>query len=173
MRFLAIAVSLITLLYLALGFMGEDDLTNTSDNNEYQYRIIEPSKVNEAPLVVETEWEKLKKERAAQKAPKEAADDLSKNKDVLTLNNRKYIVYGIFNANVSVDNSSEPNGPEPFILIKAIEDKNNNKAPDNGLMKIMKNEVLSEGIILVNITSDTVTFENAGELIDFNLFDPK
>jgi hypothetical protein len=169
---------LVTLTYLF--FIEEKTGKNTGKIVKVTELVI-PAYISDTPLEVELVWQQLKADRIKAKQPVEyEADKTINNKDVLTLGDNKYALFGIFNASkhtnestIAIKNSGMTNDVQSkaFILIKALNKKD--KSHEAQMFKVMQGEQLSDGITLLTVTSNSIMFRQGTELIEFKLFEPK
>ena len=182
MRVIAIFLAVVTLIYLSYSFITEQESNKTTENALSSPTLITPAYISETPLTVEQVWQELKAERIKAKQPVEKKEDNSlKNKDVLTIGENKYALYGIFNANKQHENKSVNvkdkskeliERPEkPFILIKSLIKKGNSE--EALMLKVFPGEELSKGVTLAVVTSNSISFKQNNELIEFKLFEAK
>jgi len=171
MRLIAIIVSVVTLVSLVYSFVLEHQGQQRVEQVINSPVLVTPAYISDTPLQVEQVWQQLKDERLKAKEPaeKETVDPIE-NKDVLTIGDNKYALYGIFNGQnkANVENHNKP-GNKAFILIKTIE--KNDKSTKALMQKVMLGETLSEGITLAAVTSNSISFKQDDELIEFKLFE--
>ncbi|MCP4990440.1 MAG: hypothetical protein GY928_31705 [Colwellia sp.] len=177
MRLISILLSVVTLVYLSLLFVNQDSSDSIETYTANSPILVIPAYISDAPLEVEKVWQQLKAERIKAKQPvKDTTDKTPKNKDVLTLGENKYALYGIFNANEKSDKEQSRKGlsessRKAFILIKALSTKG--KAVEALMLKVVQGGELSKGVTLVAVTSNSISFNQDGELIEFKLFEAK
>ena len=180
MKFVTICLSVVTLMYLSYMFVIEDKSSQNTDKTLSQSHLIAPAHISDTPLEVEKVWHQLKADRVKAKQPVEdAVDDALKNKDVLTVGDNTYALYGIFNVSkdtdaIKISGKSNDLPSKAFILIKALSKKSKkDKSQKVQMLKVMQGEELSKGITLIAVTSNSISFQSADELIEFKLFDAK
>jgi|GEM_PF-4365564 len=173
MRLIAIFISVITALYLAYAFIVAQQARQVTAQVITAPKQVIPAYISNTPLLVEQVWQQLKTDRIKVKQPVEKVEkNALKEKDVFSIGNNNYALYGIFNAkreNDSVEHGSHAN--HAFILIKGLSKEG--KLTGTGLQKIMQGSELSQGVFLVAVTSNSISFKQADELIKFKLFDIK
>jgi hypothetical protein len=171
MRLIAIIVSAVTLVYLVYSFVIEHQEQQRTEQAIKSPVLVIPAYISDTPLLVEQVWQDLKDERRKAKAPieKEFTDPLN-NKDILTIGDNKYALYGIFNGqnDANSKNRTEP-GIQAFILIKTID--KNDKSTKALMQKVILGEKLSKGITLAAVTSNSISFKQDDKLIEFKLFE--
>lgn len=180
MKVIAIFLSVLMLIYLTYTFVVEDKSSQKSEQVLKTSRLVEPAYISDARLEVEQVWQQLKADRIKAKQPiEDKVDNELKSKDLLTVGDNQYTLYGIFNANKdtsALNNNGKPNNlpSQAFILIKALNIKDNKNKPEEAqMLKVVQGEELSKGIVLFAVTSNSISFKQAGELIEFQLFDAK
>lgn len=181
MKFVTIGFSVLTLMYLSYMFIIEDKPNQDAGKTLSQSNLITPAYISDTPLEVEKVWHQLKADRAQAKQPVgDVVDNALKNKDILTVGDNTYALYGIFNASKgssedtsAIKNSVKSNDlpSKAFILIKALSKKD--KSQKVQMLKVMQGEELSKGITLIAVTSNSISFQKADELVEFKLFDAK
>jgi hypothetical protein len=177
MRLVSILLSAITLMYLGILFVNEEKSDRIEAYTANTPKLVIPAYTSDTQLEVEKVWQQLKADRIKAKQPnKGATDKMPKNKDVLTLGENQYALYGIFNAGKKEaieHDSTEHNGSnsQSFILIKALDKKE--KSADTLMLKVIQGDELSKGITLVAVTSNSISFKQDNELIEFKLFEVK
>jgi len=184
MKLVAIFMSAVTLVYLVYSFILEQQFDHIVEKTTSSPTLVTPAYISNTPLTVERVWQELKAERIKAKQPVEKNKNNSlKNKDVLTIGENKYVLYGIFNAkfnankqheNTNIKNNSEnldEHSEQPFILIKNLVKKNDSEKAF--MLKVIQGEELSKGVVLSKVSSNSISFKQNNELIEFKLFDAK
>jgi hypothetical protein len=126
MKFIAAFLSIATLGYLTFTFIIDQQASQVTEQAFKAPKLVLPASINDSPLAVETIWQQLKTDRLKAIEPTaEKADEALKNRDVLTIGERKYALYGIFNANkqgVIEQGKKEIDGyaSKAFILMKPL-----------------------------------------------------
>jgi hypothetical protein len=175
MRFVAIFLSLVMLVTLTYQFFIEGKAIQNKDKIVKITELVIPAYISDTPLEVERVWQQLKAKRIKAEQPVEVKSDKSlKNKDVLTLGKSKYALYGIFNSSKNgvvegINKRQSGSTAKAFILIKAL--VNEDKSAEASILKVMQGEELSEGITLVGVSTNTISFKQGDEQIEFKLFE--
>jgi hypothetical protein len=173
MRAIALCISTLTFLWLIYDFVLSQKHNKVILYKASEPQLVEPAHISTSLLAVEQRWQQLKTERTKPKEPlPKVQDTLLKNKEVLSLGGNKYALYGIFNGGIEHDSKKQgQHSNQAFILIKAITAKN---LASSGLIdKVTIGQVLSQGITLYAVTSNSISFKNNDELITFKLFEAK
>ncbi len=177
MKLVATFLSMLTLVYLTFTFVVDQQASHTTDQKSKSPVLVLPAYTSDTPLVVETIWQQLKADRLKAKQPgTRKIDEALKNRDVLTIGESKYALYGIFNVHkqgVIEQGKKEIDGhaSKAFILIKPLVKKG--KSADVVMLKVMQGEDVSEGVTLVTVTSNSISFKHDDELTEFKLFEAK
>jgi hypothetical protein len=170
----AFLLSAITLIYLSYTLIVETKSNELIKPPQKIFRLVIPAYISDTPLEAELKWKQLKSDRnKVQKPAGNPEGHVLKGKDVLTIGDNKYALYGIFN---SSDGEAEKGDDkfieltaQTFILIKKLSKKNN--VAGSTMLKIMQGETLSEGIVLVEVTSNSIKFKHDDNFIEIKLFD--
>jgi hypothetical protein len=172
MRFVSILLSIVTLMYLGYLFVNDEKSDRIETYTAKNPKLVIPAYISDTKLEVEKVWQQLKADRIKSKQPvKDNIDETPKNKDVLTLGENQYALYGIFNASKNDAKEHSRNTSKAFILIKALAQKE--KSAEALLLKVMQGDELSKGVTLVSVTSNSISFKQDDELIEFKLFEAK
>ena len=175
MRIIAVLLSVVMLITLTYLFFIEEKTGQNTEKTSRVTELIIPAYISDTPLEVERVWQQLKADRIkAKQLVEDKTDKTLKNKDVLTLGENKYALYGIFNVHkkgaIEHDNTGHGGSSgQPFILIKALAKKE--KSVEALMLKVMQGDELSKGVILVAVTSNSISFKQDDELIEFKLFE--
>lgn len=173
MRVIAIFMSVLTLSYLLYSFIIDQQASQVAQHSLGSPKWVVPANISSIPLKVETVWQQLKADRIKAKQPIEKVkQDSLQKKDILTIGENKYALYGIFNGRNETGNNKQ-NEPlnQAFILIKALENKD--KSTDISMLKVLEGDELSEGISLISVTTNSISFKQDDQLIEFKLFEAK
>lgn len=178
MKVIAISASIITLLYLIYAFISQTSEIQLTENNIAELRSVTPVLTGETRLEVEKAWRQLKEERNKPKKPvvKKEKKKPVINKDIFSIGDKKYVLFGIFNADITkAPKKTKRIKPDnqAFILIKSYDDKKQTKAPKSELLKIIQGNELSPGIKLVALSSDSISFKHEDDIIKVKLFETK
>lgn len=168
MKLVAIAASVLTLIYLSYSFLAAKQVSQSNHSVVKTLKSVTPAYISDSHLLVEQVWLQLKAERIKAKQTVDKKDSkATKDKDVLTIGDDKYALYGIFNSHKEHDSHSG----QAFILIKALRQKG--KSEESFMLKIKQGEELSSGVTLVAIDTNSISFQLDDELIEFKLFEAK
>lgn len=175
MKIIAIGMSLVIFIYLSMAFFTQQSDHQHSKALFVVPKAMKPAYIGDAPLKVEQEWQKLKVEQLIPKDNSKVSTDV--NKDILSIGEQEYVLYGVFNAANSNELKrlvkNQPKGRienDAFILIKALNTPKNIEAK---MLKVIEGEELSKGVTLAIVTSNSISFKQDDELVEFKLFKAK
>ncbi len=153
MKLIPVALSGVLLVYLGLDFVESNTSSKQNQSQVQQTTYAQPKRVSKETLAVEKKWQDLKAERQQATQPEVAIKPIQKNQQVLTLGDKNYVLYGIFN------------DPEsPFILLKE---------EGGDMLKLTKGDKLAENATLVTLESNKIAFDKNNQIIEFKLFERK
>lgn len=173
MRLAATCLSVITALYLIYAFITEQQGSQDSVQVVTSPKQVVPAYISDTPLLVEQVWQKLKADRIKAAQPIQKADnDVLKGKDVISIGDNKFALYGIFNTSSKANKAKhDSRNNQAFILIKGLTKKQ--QSSEVGMKKVNQGEEISQGVFLVSVTSNSISFKQANDLIEFKLFEAK
>ncbi|MEO2280276.1 hypothetical protein WNE01_07410 [Pseudoalteromonas sp. YIC-468] len=151
-------LSLVVSVYVVTLFFdeGSSDASAAADNSQEQ-GLLELNKRDVKDSTIVVKWHGMHNQAQEEKEKKLQNNKEPETSEVeqlsLTLNGKQYKVYGIFNS-----------ADSPFILLRA-------QGKESELQKVYLGSNLENQIKLVQLTSDSVTFELGQERKSFNLFE--
>lgn len=178
MRLIAFACSLLLLVYLAFSFVNQQQEHLSNQQKVVVPQLILPAYITQKHLPVEDIWHKLKLARLKSTEPVDKnKNNTNTNKDLFTIGEQAYLLYGIFNANEANKTQQSKAAkvskqPKAFILIK-VSAKAEPPEQNQAMIKLMQGEELSPGVELYRISSNAISFKQNNNIIKFNLFEAK
>ena len=168
MKIVTLIISLSTLVCLVISFVNEQQTLTVKQSTISQLESIAPAIINNEHLLVEKTWHQLKADRTKPQQNNEK-NKSNVNQETLLINDKKYVLYGIFNAqNTSKQNnqlkSFANESPSAFILIKAESEP---------MQKIVVGAELTAGVTLLTVNTNAISFKTSNEIIKFKLFERK
>jgi len=149
-------LSLLTFIFLSLEFFETVEELPIKKQVKVSQHIVEPLVVINELLDVEKRWLELQKQADLDKANKLANTNkapLNNGDKLFTVGDSSYRLLGIF-----------VNQDKPFILVR----KNDGS---NTVMKIILGQELSTGIVLSELTSNTIKLQGNDEIFEIKLFE--
>jgi len=168
MNKLAIAFSFITLVLLGADFFYSNEQDIKNGRSKASTEFYNPVVISKTPLAIEKHWLDLQKQAELARTEKLAAKNnngepkIDKTK-LLTVGDNSYQLLGIF---VSENT--------PFILVKPLEPSNTKQAGNSsssGIIKLLKGQELTPGIVLTQLTSNKIVLQGENETFEFKLFE--
>jgi hypothetical protein len=153
MKLLPILLSIVVLFYLGVDFIGSISSAKQNHSTASELAFTQPKRVGNELLDVEKAWLAIKEQQKQASQPKSELVNISENQKILTLGDKNYILYGIFN---------DPKSP--FILLK-----------EEGatMIKLAKGDKLSADATLITLESNKIAFDKNNQIIEFKLFERK
>lgn len=167
MKIVALITSVLILVYLLIDFVNKQELLTQKPSIAFVPQTVVPAVIANEPLLAEDMWHKMKAERAK---PKQTNNEQNfAKKELLTIGDKQYILFGIFNAKQKqkqkqINTITGKDLAAPFILIKAS---------DEPIIKVSLGAELSLGVTLIAVESTIISFKVNNEVIEFKLFERK
>jgi len=153
MKLTSLMLSIATFLYLTVSYFSEGGSTSERDRGMgTTANLVEPKILSNKMLSIEDKWRAIKKSQETNAVAVTNTKPVA-NKQLFQIGDQSFVLYGIF-----YDEQS------PFALIKTENEK---------LIKLSIGDKLSSGAILVSLSSDSISFEQDGQVIEFKLFERK
>lgn len=179
MKVIAISTSIVTLLYLSYAFISETSDIQLAEKDVAELRSVSPILISETRLEAENTWQKLKDQKNKPKIPPvKKKEKAVVNKDIFSIADKRYVLYGIFNAGITNGTKKSEHTKQDsraFILIKSYDNDNEKQknTSKSELLKVVQGEELSPGIKLVALSTDSISFKHEDNIIKFKLFETK
>lgn len=139
--------------FLAVDFFDTNSSSKQSQVVELETLFAQPKRLGKDLLDVESKWLESKAKRKEAEQPEEEVVRTSNTQQILTLGDKNYVLYGIFD---------EPQAP--FILLKE---------EGAAMIKLAKGDKLSENATLITLQSNKIAFDKNNQIIEFKLFERK
>ena len=160
MKIIALIASLLTLVYLSISYVSEQQSFKVKQTSVIKLESISPAVISKELLLVEKSWHQLKAERTKPSKTNTTVES-STNQKILMINDKTYVLYGIFNAENDIKQKNPLKAQSQVLLSNAFILI---KAEDEPMKKIVVGKELTTGVVL--LTVNTNEFSKMQQLVN-------